>query len=367
MTSLRLTAIEIAQAIDGTVHGDENVSISAAKSVHQAGPETLTFAANDANLKKLANTNAAVAIVSSKDLQTALENQALTVITTDGDVECSFLEVAAVLHKRRVPRETGISPAADIASSARIGEDTHIHPNATISENVEIGTGCSIYPGVFVGQNVTVGDNVTLYPNVVIYDGATIGNSVTIQANAVIGADGFGYRTINGEHVRVPHFGTVRIEDNVEIGACSTIDRAKVGETIIGAGTKIDNLVMVAHNCELGHHNLLASQVGFAGSTTTGDYVVCGGQVGVADHVHLGSGAIFGAKCGVHRDMSGGQTYLGAPASPIDETRRQLMAIRKLPDMRKSLRAAEKQLAALAETIASLEASNPSQNSSEAA
>lgn len=364
---MRLTAIEIANAINGTVHGDENASVSVAKSVQQAGPDALTFAANDANLQKLAATTAAIAIVAPQDLEAAQANPDLTVITSNADIETSFLNIAARLHERPEPRQTGISPAADIASSAVIGEGTHIHPNATISENVEIGACCTIYPGVFVGQDAKVGDNVTLYPNAVIYDGVTIGNNVTLQANTVIGADGFGYRTQDGEHVRIPHLGTVRIEDNVEIGACSTIDRAKVGETVIGAGTKIDNHVMVAHNCELGKHNLLASQVGFAGSTTTGDYVVCGGQVGVADHVHLGHGAVFGAKCGVHRDMPGGQTYLGAPASPIDETRRQLMAIRKLPDMRKSLRAAEKQLAALVATIASLEAANSPQTTSEAA
>ena len=356
---MRLTATEIAKIVDGTVQGDGTAAVERAAAVHQAGENTLTFAANEANLRRLAECQAPVVIVGEADAPVAEAAGKASLIVVSGDVEEAFLRVAQSLHPPRAVAEIGVSPAADIAPSALIGGGCNIHPNVTISADVEIGSGCTLFPGAFVGRGVTLGSNVVLYPNVVIYDDATIGNNCIIHANAVIGADGFGYRLIDGTHVRIPHLGTVRIEDDVEIGAGTTIDRAKVGTTVIGQGTKIDNLVMVGHNCELGKHNLLVSQVGLAGSVTTGNYVVCAGQAGIADHVHLGEGAIFGAKCGVHRDMPGGQTYLGAPAAPIDETRRQLMALRKLPDMRKTVRAMEKELAALKAAFES--AQEPSQ------
>ena len=175
-----------------------------------------------------------------------------------------------------------------------------------------------------------------------------VGNRVILHAGAVIGADGFGYRTVNGRHERIPHFGTVRIEDDVEVGANTTIDRAMVDETVIGQGTKLDNLVMIGHNCEIGRHNLIVSQVGFAGSVTTGDYVVCAGQVGIADHVHLGSRWVLGAKAGVHKDVPDGERHVGVPAVPEVECMRVVMALQKLPEMRQQFRKLERQVAELA-------------------
>ncbi len=351
---MRLTTSEIAKIVGGTIYGDENATISRAAPVLQADEETLTFAANDVNLARLPGCKAPIAIVAESDVSSLDRSCVPTLISVASNVEETFLRVAQSLHPRRKPRQVGISPAADVAASAVIGGGTQIHPNATISEDVEIGTGCTIFPGVFLGCGVKVGNNVVLHPNVVIYEDVTIGNNCTVHANATIGADGFGYRPIDGRHVRIPHVGVVEIQDDVDVGAGTTIDRAKVGATVIGRGTKIDNQVMVAHNCELGEHNLLASQAGLAGSVTTGSYVVFAGQVGVADHVDVGEGAIFGAKCGVHRSMPGGETYLGAPAAPISETRKQLMALRKLPDMRKTVREMEKELSQLKQQIGSI-------------
>jgi UDP-3-O-[3-hydroxymyristoyl] glucosamine N-acyltransferase len=167
----------------------------------------------------------------------------------------------------------------------------------------------------------------------------------------VIGTDGFGYLQKDGRHVKIEHYGNVVIEDDVEIGACTTIDRSFLGSTRIGTGTKIDNQVMIAHNCELGPHNIIVSQVGFAGSVTTGAYVVCAGQVGVADHVHLGEGAIFGAKAGIHKDMPGGATYIGTPAQPESDAIRQAIAAHKLPEMRSQLKKLEKQMNALQQQL----------------
>ncbi|MEY3226327.1 MAG: UDP-3-O-acylglucosamine N-acyltransferase, partial [Planctomycetota bacterium] len=263
------------------------------------------------------------------------------------EAEPAFLTVAGILRPPRQRPAIGISSRAIIHESARIGANTNIHPLAVIGADVRIGHSCDIHPGTVIGDGCIIGDNVVLHPGTILYSDVHIGNHVIIHAGCVIGADGFGYRLVNGGHLRLPHFGIVRICDDVEIGACTTIDRAKVGETVIGTGTRIDNQVMIGHNCHVGRHNLLVSQVGFAGSVTTGDYVVCAGQVGVADHVHLGDGAIIGAKAGVHRDMPGGQTYLGAPAGPAAETTRQLMALKRLPEIRDTVRQLEQELAAL--------------------
>jgi UDP-3-O-[3-hydroxymyristoyl] glucosamine N-acyltransferase len=355
---MRLTAKDIAKIVGGTIHGDENIVVDKASAVQQADETTLTFAANDTNLRRLSGCPAAIAIVDEENLEAACDIFHGVVVSVSCDVEQSFLHVAQSLHPPREPRKTGVSPAADVAASAMIGGETNIHPNATISEHVEIGIGCTIFPGAYLGRGVKLGDNVTLHPNVVLYDNVSVGDNCTIHANSVIGSAGFGYRQIDGQHVHIPHVGTVRVEANVEIGACTTIDRAKVGETVVGRGTKIDNLVMVAHNCEIGEHNLLAAHVALAGSATTGKYVVCAGQVGVADHVDIGDGAVFGAKSGVHRSMPGGETYLGAPAAPIHETRRQWMALRKLPDMRETLRDLEREVASLKQTLGTVNAAN---------
>ena len=186
-------------------------------------------------------------------------------------------------------------------------------------------------------------------PNAVLYDDIIVGNRVIIHAGCVIGADGFGYRLVDGRHERIPHFGTVRIEDDVEIGANTTIDRAMVDETVIGQGTKLDNLVMIGHNCEIGRHNLFVSQVGLAGSVTTGDYVVCAGQVGIADHVHLGSRSVLEPKAGVHKDVPDGERHVGVPAIPeADCYRSVVMAHTNCPRCGSSSASLERQVAELA-------------------
>jgi len=216
-----------------------------------------------------------------------------------------------------------------------------------IGEDVTIGANCRIEHGTIIGDGCTLGDNVVLHPNCVLYSDVIIGSDVILHSACVIGSEGFGYRTVDGRHKRLPHFGTVRICDDVEIGAATTIDRAKIGETTIGSGTRIDNQVMIAHNCQIGEHNLLVSQVGFAGSVSTGSYVVCGGQAGIADHVHLADGCRIGAQTGVHRDMKGDASYFGTPAAPIADAAKQMMALRRLPEMRSSLKKLEKEIANL--------------------
>ena len=255
--------------------------------------------------------------------------------------------IAKELHPRRAPRNQGIERSAVVESSATIGDDTVVGHHAVIGHDVTIGIGCRIGHGVVIGDGCAIGDHVVIHSNAVLYSDVVLGNEVIIHANCVLGADGFGYRTVDGRHERLPHFGIVRIEDDVEIGAGTTIDRAKVGETIIGRGTRIDNQVMIGHNCHIGEHNLIVSQAGFAGSVTTGSYVVCAGQVGVADHVHLDDGTMVGAQAGVHRDLKGGQAWIGSPAGPFAETTRQLMALRRLPELRDTVKRLSKDVAQL--------------------
>ncbi len=239
-----------------------------------------------------------------------------------------------------------------MSATAQIGKNTNIHPGAHVAAGAAIGDNCDIHPGVVVSRGCRLGDSVVVYPIAVLYEDTVVGNRVIIHAGVVIGADGFGYRPVDGRHERIVHYGTVRIEDDVEIGACTTIDRAMIDETVIGQGTKIDNLVMIGHNCEIGRHNLFVSQVGLAGSVTTGDYVVCAGQVGIADHVHLGTRSVLGAKAGVRKDVPAGERQIGVPAIPEADCRRVVMAQQRLPEMRQQLRALERQVEALTAQLA---------------
>ena len=356
---MQMTAQALADANRGEVRGDPQVVVEGAQTIHRAGPSDVAFAADEKNLKKLARSRAGVAFV-PRALAAALgdEHASRTLILVD-DPQAAFLRVLERFRPPRPRANIGISPQSFISPTAKIGKHTNIHPGAFVGDGAVVGDHCDVFPGVCIGRGCTLGHHVTLYPNVVLYADVKIGNRVWIHAGAVIGADGFGYRLVDGRHQKLPHYGNVEIGDDVEIGACSTVDRAMIGTTVIGEGTKIDNLVMIAHNCELGRHNLLVSQVGFAGSVTTGDYVVCAGQVGVADHVHLGERSVYGAKAGVHKDMPGGQTYLGAPATPESEAIRVVMSQQKLPEMRKQLRQLEAQVAELTRALERLSNERP--------
>ena len=329
------------------VVGDLQRLVSGAQPLETAESTDMAFVLGKGNLAIAERSAAGVLFVQPEvPEQLAARGRDKTYVVTD-DPKGAFFTALSRLRPVRERPSIGESPHAYIHPNARIGARTNIHPGATITAGVVIGDDCEVGAGVYIGHEARIGDHVQLHPNVVLYHDVIIGDRVAIQACSVIGADGFGYRQVDGRHERLHHFGTVRIEDDVDIGACTTIDRALIGETVIGRGTKIDNNVVIAHNCRLGEHNLLVSQVGFAGSVTTGDNVVCAGQVGVADHVHIGTGAMLGAKAGVHKDLAGGKSYLGAPAAPIAEMARSVMALQKLPQLRQNVRNLERQIAEL--------------------
>ncbi len=347
------TTVEwISEALNCPVKGNQRLEIHGAESVLKAGPHDITFVGDEQNLKRLKSSRAGAVILEQR-LEEAFQKDydetdiaSLTVV----DAQAAFIKILQKLRPPRELPEVGISPQADISDTVKLGENCHIYPRVTISPGVQIGNNCRIYPGVYIGEDCVIGDDVTIHANAVLYPDVKIADRVLIHATAVLGCDGFGYRFENGQYIKIPHTGSVRIEDDVEIGAGTTIDRAMIGATVIGEGSKIDNQVMIAHNCEIGKHNAFASQVGFAGSITTGDYVRCAGQVGIADHVHVGDQATLGARAGVHRDIPPGEVHIGTPSAPEKEQIKTVMSLRKVPEMRKQLRALEKQVKKLTES-----------------
>ncbi len=342
---------ELADWLHAKVVGDPAVTIDGAESLATAGPGDLGFVHSVKNIRQLVGCRAGAVLMPEDVWENIPDDRRPACSLIVGDAQAAFIQVLRKLRPQRPRPRIGISPAASIARTAIIGRNCNIHAGATICEDVVIGDNCDIYPGVYVGPGCQLGDNVTVHPNAVLYHDVILGNRVILHANAVLGADGFGYRFESGRFERIPHFGNVEVADDVEIGAATTIDRGMIGPTVIGEGTKLDNQVMIGHNCRLGKHNAFASQVGFAGSVSTGDYVRCAGQVGVADHVHLGDGCVLGAKAGVHKDMPGGQTFIGTPATPEQEQYRLVMAMRRLPEMRRQLKELTAQVAELTDQL----------------
>jgi UDP-3-O-[3-hydroxymyristoyl] glucosamine N-acyltransferase len=313
------------------MHGDGNVEIQGARTLQEAGPGDITFLENERHLSAWERSRATAAIVPRT---LAINGRPVVRVA---DPLLAFVTVVQRLRPDVHRTEPSIHPTACIDPSAVIGPQATIGPYVVIGAGTRIGARCTLHAGVVIGRNCQLGDDVTLYPHVVLYDRSCIGHRVIIHAHAVVGADGFGYRTRRGQHVKVPQLGWVEIEDDVEVGAGSTIDRGTFGPTRISQGTKIDNLVMIGHNCQIGRHNLLCSQVGIAGSCTTGDYVVMAGQVGVADHLTIGDHVVIGAKSGVPRDVPSNSQVLGVPAMPRQETARIVASLEKLPELRKDV------------------------------
>jgi len=333
-----VTVKELAELVGGRLVGDGSLVIHRASPLDEAGPGHITFVADDKHARQLAACQASAVIL--KPNHPANGKVQIEV----ADPLHAFLKVFQQLHGRPEPPPCGIDARAVVQPTARIGKDASLHAFVSVGEETVIGDRCRLHAGVVVGRHCRIGNDVILYPNVVLYDGCVLGDRVIIHANSVIGGDGFGYRLHNGKHVKIPHHGSVEIADDVEIGACTTIDRGTFQATRIGAGTKIDNLVMIAHNCRIGRHNLFVSQVGIAGSSTTGDYVVIAGQAGLVDHLHIGDRAVIGAQAGVIHDIPADQRVLGSPARPEREVKVMVLSAEKLPEMRKDLKEIKKRL-----------------------
>ena len=333
-----VTVRQLAELVDGQVLGDGDVTISAARPLGEAQAGDITFVENDKHAHGLHACRASAAVVPQ-----SLPANGMALIRV-ADPLTAFIAIVRHLLGREEPAPHGIDPRANVHPTARIGPDASLFPFAVVGEGSVLGARCRLHSGAVVGRRCRLGDDVVLYPNVVLYDDTVLGDRVIVHANAVLGADGFGYRTQAGRHVKVPQLGHVEVGDDVEIGACTTIDRGTFQATRVGEGTKIDNLVQVGHNCDIGRHNLLVSQMGIAGSSRTGDYVVVAGQVGIVDHVCIGEHSVIGAQAGVTKDVPAGQHMLGSPATPLREQKRILMTLEKLPEMRRELRRIQQHL-----------------------
>jgi UDP-3-O-[3-hydroxymyristoyl] glucosamine N-acyltransferase len=336
---MKMSLAELARLVGGELQGDGGIVIEDAVTMRDAGPGHITIVDSSLYAKRFLGREVSAAVT----LAGLLPPESPAILVDD----CHAAFARLVMLFRPLPSSTtqqGVSPSAHVHSTARLGEGVTVYPHAHIDADVEIGSHTIIHSGVSILAGARIGANCVLYPNTVLYEGTRVGNRVTIHANATIGAYGFGYHTVGGRHQLSAQLGYVELQDDVEIGAGSTIDRGTYDPTVIGEGTKIDNQVMVAHNCRIGKHNLLCSQVGIAGSCTTGDYVVMAGQVGIRDHVHIGTGARIGAKAGVHGEIPAGEKYLGVPATPEKEQRTILMSLAKLPQLRKQVRVLQHEL-----------------------
>ena len=331
-----------------------DVEVTGVGTVHHAAPGDLLFL-SDPKADALPGDCPAAAVLIEPGLEAKAKRFAGAVVPVEGARD-AFLALLPTLAPRRTGDVRGVSKAAFVHPSATIGDGAIVYPGATISEHAVVGAGCVVYPGAFVGPGCSLGDGVTLYPNCVLHDDVHVDAGSTVQAGAVLGQDGFGFDSDATGHSHLPHHGGVRVGRNVLIGANSTVARGMIADTYIGEGTVVDAQVVIAHNCDIGPHNLFCSQVGCAGSVTTGAFVIAAGQAGIADHVTVGDQVTIGSKAGVHRDCESGGTYLGAPAQPADQEAKRFMASRKVPEMRKQLKELQKQVAALTTRLENFEA-----------
>ena len=337
---------ELAEWVDGTVVGDGEIEISGVAAIEEARAGEITFIANPKYLSKLGKTQASAIIVSKEVTQA---DKPLLCVTNP---YIAFARILTFFSKKPY-QPKGIDSNAWISPTAKLGKDLTLHPFVYIGDHCSIGDRVTLYPGVYVGEDCFIGEDSILYSNVSIYSGTVIGKRVILHSGVVVGSDGFGYVKEGKQNVKIPQVGRVEIEDDVEIGANTTIDRATLGKTIIQRGVKIDNLVQVAHNVVIGEDSILCAQVGISGSTKIGSNVTLAGQVGVVDHVEIGDNVTVIAQSGVMSDLPANQAYTGTPSMPHRNFLHMAAVLPKLPEMRKTLIEVEKRLKKIEEALSS--------------
>ena len=340
---VEMTLLELAERVGGTLTEGDERKVRGVAGIQAAGPDEVTFLANARYERYLPTTKAAAVFVPT-DLA---DRPRSAVLIRCEDPYWAFREAMVAFYGFREPHFEGVDDRAQVDPTARLGANVRVGAFSTVADGCSVGQGTVIYPGVHVGPNCRIGRQCALHPNVTLYEGTVVGDRVTIHAGSSIGQDGFGYATHGGRHEKIPQAGNVVLEDDVEIGACCAIDRATMGSTIVGPGTKLSNLVTIGHGTHLGKGCLLVAQAGIAGSTEVGDYCSLAGQAGVVGHIRIGDGARIGAKAGVTNDVPAGQEVLGIPAIPLADARRAMMTFSRLPQMRTALRRLTQQLGAL--------------------
>jgi UDP-3-O-[3-hydroxymyristoyl] glucosamine N-acyltransferase len=338
--SAGFTLGELAAALGATLDGDPARVVTGVAPLASARPDDISFL-TDPRYREAALASRAGAFLTplqaielpAPALRCAAPQQAL-------------IQLLNLFHPPRAAKP-GIDPAAVVAADAHVDSSASVGALTVVEAGARIGAGVRLYPLVYVGAGVEIGEGSIIYPHVTLRDGVRLGRRVIVHPGAVLGADGFGYAFHDGAHRKIPQVGGVRVEDDVEIGANTTIDRATFGDTVVGRGTKIDNLVQLGHNVDVGEHCIIVSQVGVSGSSRLGRGVVLAGQVGVADHVTIGDGAVVGARSGVAADVAPGEKLLGTPARPILQAKRIMLAEGRLPELLQRVRALERRLQAL--------------------
>lgn len=351
---MEFTAGQLAAMLKGQVEGDENVKVSTFAKIEEGRTGAISFLSNPKYTEYLYSTKSSVVLVSNDFVPTK-------------EYSCTLLRVvdpyAAVAQLLRLadqylsPKRNGIHPSAFISDKAKVGENVYIGQNVVIEDGAVIGNGCQIYANTFIGQGVTLEEDSLVYANVTIYKGCKIGKRCVLQAGCVIGGDGFGFApNPDGSYSKIPQLGIVRLEDDVEIGANSTVDRATMGETVIHKGVKIDNLVHIAHNVVVGDNTVMAALTGIAGSTKIGKHCMFGGQSGVVGHVEVADNSNFAAKCGVSSSIkTPGQQWHFYPHMEGAKFRRSYVCLKQLPETVKVVSETEKQLRVANERIEMLE------------
>ena len=339
-----ITVAEIQQLVGGTIHGIDQAKVSELASLGETNTRALSFITNDKALNALGDLRPAALLVHRH-----LPELAIPQIVVANPL-LAFAQVAQRFFVRpAAPR--GIAKDLTQGTDVRIGPDPSIWPFVTLGDRVTIGARVTLYPGVFVGSDSKIGDDSVLYPNVVVREDCSLGARVIVHSGTVIGSDGFGYVQHQGRHHKIPQLGGVIIEDDVELGANVTIDRATLGFTLIKQGTKVDNLVQIAHNVSIGEHTIVVAQVGIAGSTTIGHHVMIGGQAGLSDHIRIGDQVMIAAKAGVNRSVESNQIVGGAPVMPRERALKVQGVIFQLPELKQLVRNLEQRVKTLEEQL----------------
>lgn len=344
---MEFTAQQIAAFLKGTVEGDPEVKVCTFSKIEEAQSGSITFLANPKYAHYIYETEASIVLV-NQDFVPEKPIKATRVRVANAYASLAML---LTMVEQAKPKKIGVDANASIAASASLGEDCYVGSFAYIGEGAKIGAGSKIYPFAYIGDNVTVGDNCIVYPHVSVYADCRIGDRCIIHSGAVIGSDGFGFAPDGESYNKIPQVGNVVLEEDVEIGANTAIDRAVMGSTVIRKGVKLDNLIQIAHNVEIGENTVMASQVGIAGSTKVGKHCVFGGQVGLGGHITIGDNVSLGAQSGVISNLKAGSNLMGSPAMEVKTFFKSSAVMRRLPDIYKSLGDMQREIEQLKEKL----------------
>lgn len=337
---MEFSAKQIAQFVQGVIEGDENATVNTFAKIEDGKPGAISFLSNPKYTHYIYDTESSIVLV-DKSVELEKPTKA-TLIKVDNAYEC--VAKLLQLYESMKPKKTGIDSLAFISPSAKIGENVYIGAFAYIGDNVVIGDGCQIYPNVVICENAKVGNDCLFYPNVTIYHDCHVGNCVTLHAGSVVGSDGFGFAPSENGYDKIPQIGIVTIEDDVEIGANTCIDRSTMGSTYVRKGVKLDNLVQIAHNTDIGANTVMSAQVGIAGSTKVGQWCMFGGQVGIAGHITIGNKVFLGAQSGVPSSLKDNQTLIGTPPMEKLPYFKSQAIFQKLPDLYKQIQKLQKEV-----------------------